>query len=143
MSRILIALASLLLGCSRGVESLPEPAWGSATCAGCATVIADQRHAAQWQAADGSVQSFDDPSCLFRALAATPQVPRAIRFHGPGADEWIAASAAWFALVPGQATPHGEGWAAFGDFAAAQDAVARAGSGEILPFDQARQRLGR
>ena len=135
-------LLLVLLGCQRGGDALPAPAWGSATCTGCAAVIAGHRHAAQLQRADGAVQSFDDPACLFRVLAADGQTPRAIRFHGPGADEWIEASAVWFAKVPGQTTPHGDGWAAFPSFAAAQDAVAAAGSGEILPFDQARQRIG-
>lgn len=142
MHRVLIGIALLLLGCHRGGEALPEPTWGSTTCAGCAAVIGERRHAAQLQRADGTVQSFDDPACLFRALAAAPQAPRVILFHGPGADEWIEASTAWFARVPGRATPHGEGWEAFASFAAAQDAVTQAGGGEILPFAEARQRLG-
>jgi nitrous oxide reductase accessory protein NosL len=132
----------LLLGCSRSDDALPQPAWGSATCAGCAAVIGERRHAAQLQRADGTVLSFDDPACLLRALRAEAHPPRAVRFHGPADGEWIDASVAWFAKVPGQATPHGENWAAFPSFAAAQDAVAQAGSGEILPFDQARQRVG-
>lgn len=142
MSRSLALLFLLLVGCSRGGEALPEPAWGSTTCTGCGAVIGAPRHAAQLQRADGTVQSFDDPGCLLRALAAAEERPRAIRFHGPGANEWIDASTAWFAKLPGHPTPHGDGWSAFASFAAAQDAVAQAGSGEILPFDQARQRLG-
>lgn len=143
MRRGLALLFLLLVGCSRGGEALPEPTWGSAICAGCGAVIGAPRHAAQLQRADGAVQSFDDPGCLFRALAAAQQAPRAIRFHGPGADEWIDSSAAWFAKLPGHHTPHGDGWSAFASFAAAQDAVAQAGSGEILPFAEARQRLRR
>jgi hypothetical protein len=142
MTRALVLVALLLAGCTRGGDALPAPDYGTAPCAGCAAVIAAPRHAAQYQRADGSLQSFDDPACLFRALRAEPQAARAIRFHGPGEDEWIAADDAWFAKVPGQTTPHGDGWAAVASFAAAQDAVAQAGSGEILPFDQARQRVG-
>lgn len=142
MSRLVIALALLVAGCTRGGEPLPEPAWGSATCAGCSAVVGAPRHAAQWRLADGSVQVFDDPACLFRALRAAPSAPSAVRFHGPGEGEWIDASAAWFAKLPNQPTPHGDGWAAFASFAAAQDAVAQAGGGEILPYDQARQRIG-
>ncbi|MCW5954730.1 MAG: hypothetical protein KIT69_20950, partial [Propionibacteriaceae bacterium] len=67
--------------------------------------------------------------------------PRAIRFHGPD-EAWIAADDAWFAALPGAETPHGAGWTAFASFGAAQDAVAQAGSGEILAFAQARERLG-
>lgn len=142
MPRLVLALALLLAGCTSGGDSLPEPAFGTATCAGCGAVIAAPRHAAQYQRADGTVQAFDDPGCLFRALRAEIQPPRAIRFHGAGDGEWIEASTAWFALVPGQTTPHGDNWAAYPSFAAAQDAVAQAGGGEILPFEQARLRVG-
>ena len=142
MHRFAFLLALLLAGCSRGGEPLTEPAWGTATCAQCRSAIGDRRHAAQMRLADGTTVAFDDPSCLFRALASTTAAPPVIRFHGPGAEEWIEASAAWFAKVPGQPTPHGDGWAAYPSFAAAQDAVALAGGGEILPFDQARGRLG-
>lgn len=142
MIRLVIVLALVLAGCTRGGDPLPEPAFGSATCVTCNAVIVAPRHAAQFQRADGMVLSFDDPACLFRALRAEVQAPGAIRFHGPADGEWIEASAAWFATVPGQTTPHGENWAAYPSFAAAQDAVAQAGGGEILPFDQARQRVG-
>lgn len=142
MPRLLLVLALLLAGCSRGGDPLPEPAFGTAPCAGCGAVIAAPRFAAQYQRADGTVQSFDDPGCLFRALRAESEAPRAIRFHGAGEGEWIEASAAWFATVPGQTTPHGDNWAAYPSFAAAQDAVAQAGGGEILPFDQVRLRAG-
>jgi len=36
-----------------------------------------------------------------------------------------------------------KGWAAFSDFGAAQDAVGRAGGGEILQFEQLKQRLSK
>lgn len=142
MTRLAIALTLLVAGCTRGGEPLPEPDYGTATCATCDAVIAAPRHAAQMRRAGGAALSFDDPVCLFRALRAEPQAPSAVRFHGPGEDEWIDAAAAWFATVPGQTTPHGGNWAAYPSFAAAQDAVAQAGGGEILPYDQARQRVG-
>ncbi len=139
----LVALALLVVGCSRPAgDDFAAPAYGSATCASCQAVIAAPRHAAQLRRGDGTVLSFDAPVCLFRALRAEPAAPRDIRFHGDG-DTWIVADDAWFASLPGAATPHGAGWVAFPSFAAAQDAVARAGSGEILAFEQARERLAR
>lgn len=142
MSRSLwLGLACLLAACTHGAsDSVPPPAYGSATCATCQGVITAPRHAAQLVRAEGTVLSFDAPVCLFRALRAESAAPRAIRFHGPG-DQWIAAADAWFAALPGSDAPHGSRWSAFPSFAAAQDAVAQAGSGEILAFAQARERL--
>jgi len=137
---VLAALALVLPGCHGGGDAVPPPAYGSATCASCQAVIATPRHAAQLVRADGTVLSFDAPVCLFRALHAEAAPPRAVRFHGDG-EAWIAASDAWFASLPDTATPHGAGWVAFPSFAAAQDAVVQAGSGEILAFEQARDRL--
>lgn len=143
MSRLLaLPLVLLLVACTRAApDTVPPPAYGSATCATCQRVIAAPRHAAQLVRADGSVLVFDAPVCLFRALRAEATAPRLIRFHGPG-DEWIAAPDAWFAALPAADTPHGTGWAAFPSFGAAQEAVTQAGSGEILAFAQARERLG-
>ena len=138
---ILLVMALAASGCSRqaGVD-VAAPAYGTDKCATCQAVIATPRHAAQIVRADGTVISFDTPACLFRALRAESAAPRAIRFHGAG-EEWIASGDAWFAAIP-TGPAHGGGWAAFPSFAAAQDAVAQAGSGEILAFDQARERLG-
>jgi len=138
-----LALAIALAGCQRGAEPLPAPDYGSAACAICQATISAPRFAAQLQRADGTVLSFDDPACLFVALRSEAAAPRQVRFHDASADGWIDADAAWFARVPGQATPHTDGWVAYPSFAAAQDAVAAGGSGEILPFAQARERIGR
>ncbi len=138
-----LALAIALAGCQPGAEPLPTPDYGSAACATCQATITASRFAAQLQRADGTLLSFDDPACLFVALRSEAAAPRQVRFHDAGADDWIDADAAWFARVPGQATPHTDGWVAYPSFAAAQDAVAAAGSGEILPFAQARERIGR
>lgn len=137
-----LALALLLAACERDAPSLPEPDYAAATCAQCRERITAPRHAAQLQRADGTVLSFDAPVCLFRALSAETAAPRAIRFHGAG-ESWIAADEAWFAALPPGADVPKEGWTAFPSFAAAQDAVAQAGSGEILPFAQVRERIGR
>ncbi len=143
-------LVSIILGCAglfaaacQQSATWKDPAIGTDTCDSCDAIIAAPRFAAQLQRADGSIVSFDDPACLLRALAASAEPPRAVRFHTERADGWVESSEAWFAQIPGQATPHGDGWLAFSSFASAQDAVAGAGGGEILPYDQLRQRLGR
>ncbi len=138
-----LALTLALAACQRGAEPLPPPDYGAAACATCQATISAARFAAQLQRADGTVLSFDDPACLFVALRSEAAAPRQVRFHDAGADGWIDGDAAWFARVPGQATPHADGWIAYPSFAAAQDAVATGGSGEILPFAQARDRIGR
>jgi hypothetical protein len=88
------------------------------------------------------VRSFDDPACLFDALRAEAAAPTAIRFRAHDGSGWLAGAGAWFARSPATAA-HGSGWAAYPSFAAAQDAVASGGSGEILSFDQARNTLRR
>ena len=128
--------------CSRS-ESWKVPAFGSDTCRTCNAVIATPRFAAQLQRADGMIVSFDDPACLLRALSAAADPPRVVRFQTESVDGWVEGREAWFARVPNLATPHGDGWVAFSSFGAAQDAVAVAGGGEILPFDQLRERLAR
>lgn len=131
----------LLAGCERGSSTLPDPDYATAICARCEQRIAP-RDAAQLQRADGTVVSFDQPLCLFRALRDEAGEPRAIRFHDAG-DGWIAAEDAWFASLPPAAGSSEPRWAAFPSFGAAQDAVAQVGSGEILPFAQAREHVGR
>jgi hypothetical protein len=140
-----MAVACLVLalaGCQRGSGDLPEPAYGAATGAACGTSIDDQRFAAQYRLADGTVKSFDDPACLFDALRAEAGAPSAIRFRAHDGSGWLAGAGAWLARSPSTAA-HGSGWAAYPSFAAAQEAVASGGSGEILSFDQARTTLRR
>lgn len=140
-----VAVAYLLLalaGCQRGSSDMPDPAYGSAKCAACGRLIDDPHFAAQYRLADGTVKSFDDPACLFDALRTDSAAPSAIRFRADDGSGWLAGPATWFARSPATAT-HGSGWAAYPSFAAAQDAVASGGSGEILSFDQAKITLRR
>jgi hypothetical protein len=138
-------LALIALGgaaCRGGGDDVSPPAYGTATCAACGAVIGDPAFAAQYRLADGAVKSFDDPGCLFDALRAEAHAPALIRFRDHGGDAWLVAPDVWFARTPSTA-PHGSGWAVYPSFAAAQDAVAAAGSGEILSFAQARATLRR
>lgn len=138
----LALLALTLLGCRNQGADIAAPAYGEARCATCRGVITDAHFAAQYRLPDGSVQSFDDPACLFEALRGGGAAPNLIRFHDHGTDSWIDGPTAWFARTPAT-TAHGSGWAAYPSFAAAQDAVTAAGSGEILSFEQARATLRR
>jgi hypothetical protein len=145
MQRARMTVAFLLLalvGCQRGGSDMPEPAYGSAKCSACGALIDDPHFAAQYRVADRTVKSFDDPACLFDGLRAESVAPSAIRFRAHDGSGWLAGDGAWFARSP-STTAHGSGWAAYPSFAAAQDAVASAGSGEILSFDQAKSTVRR
>jgi len=140
--RLFVAGALALAACQREGGDLPAPAFGTATCAACGSVIDDPRFAAQYRLAEGTVKSFDDPACLFDALRSEARAPDAVRFHTYTADSWVGPSEVWFARTP-STTAHGSGWAAYPSFAAAQEAVTAAGSGEIASFEQAKTRLRR
>jgi len=140
-----LALVALTLAaCQRNspAPDMPAPAFGTDKCAACGAVIEVPGFAAQYRLSGGAVRSFDDPACLFDALRSEAAAPPVIRFHDHDRDAWLVPTDAWFARTAVTA-PHGSGWAAYASFAAAQDAVATAGSGEILPFDQAKDRLSR
>jgi hypothetical protein len=143
LSPTIAACIGLFVAACQQSAPWTDPAVGTDTCDSCSAVIAAPRFAAQLQRADGSIVSFDDPACLLRALAASADPPRAVRFHTERDDGWVESGEVWFARVPGQTTPRGDGWLAFSSFASAQDVVAAAGGGEILPYDQLRQRLAR
>jgi hypothetical protein len=143
LTRVTVSLVLLAIpGCQRGDSEMPDPVDGSTTCAACGALIDDPHFAAQYRLADGTVTSFDDPACLFDALRGESTSPTTLRFRAHHDSGWLAAQGAWFARSPSTAA-HGSGWAAYPSFAAAQDAVASGGSGEILSFDQAKSTLRR
>lgn len=139
---LLLVLLGIAACQSGSGGDMAEPAYGSASCSACGKVIDDPRFAAQYRLADGAVKSFDDPACLFEALRAEPAAPEAIRFHAFEGSAWLSPADGWFSRSPATAG-HGSGWAAYPSFAAAQDAVAAGGSGEILSFDQAKAAVQR
>ena len=136
-----IVCTAVAIGCERSAD-LPSPRYGSETCAVCTAAIGDPRFSAQYQSSAGAVKSFDDPACLFAALETETDKPTAIRFHAYDRDSWLAPGDVWFARTPATAA-HGSGWAAYSSFAAAQDAVSAAGSGELVSFDEAKARVRR
>jgi hypothetical protein len=135
---LLVALAA----CNRGAQERGAPQASGAVCATCGTVIGDERFAGQYRLSDGTVKSFDDPVCLFRALHQEMGEAVVVRFRAYAGDRWLAGDKTWFARTPSITSPHGAGWAAFASFAEAQDAVTAAGSGEIVSYAQATQQLG-
>src|SRR5262249_28898684 len=129
-----LALAVALAACRSGGD-MRDPTYGTQTCAACGGVINAARSAAQYRLPDApaTVKSFDDPACLFDTLRGEPAAPTAFRFRAYDDTGWLAAKDTWFARTPATAG-QGSGWAAYPSFAAAQEAVTAAGSGEILSF---------
>ena len=141
---LLVAAALFVLsGCQREAPKIEPIAYGSATCARCESVIRDPAFAAQSRYAGGRVKVFDDPGCLVKSLADESEPPRHMFFRDHTAEKWLASGEVWFASTAKAASPQKYGWAAFSDFGAAQDAVGRAGGGEILQFEQLKQRLSK
>ncbi len=62
LSRLLWALAFVLLACSKGDEP-SDPVWGKEPCAHCAMVVGDKRYAGQ-ALVDGERRFFDDIGCM-------------------------------------------------------------------------------
>ncbi len=131
-----------LAACNRDTTVSTAPTADGALCAACNGAINDERFAGQYRLSDGTVKSFDDPVCLFRSLRDEYGEPLVIRFRDYGSDRWLPADQTWFARTDGTKSPKGAGWAAYASFAAAQDAVTSAGSGEILSYEQAAKKIG-
>jgi hypothetical protein len=143
-SLLLVAVALALLSSCRGEGPKVEPiSYGEATCARCRSVINKAPFAAQSRYAGGQVKLFDDPGCLITSLGGEAEAPRHVFFHHHAAEKWIPGAEAWFAKTPQTRSPQKYDWAAFSDFAQAQDAVTSAGGGEILPFEQLKERLAK
>ncbi len=140
---VLLCLVSLApAACKRDAAVSTAPTVDGAICAACNSPINDERFAGQYRLSDGTVKSFDDPTCLFRSLRAQYGEPLVIRFRDHESDRWLAADQTWFARTDATKSPRGAGWAAYASFAAAQDAVTSAGNGEILSYEQASKQIG-
>ena len=129
-------------------QSAPAPkpvdiAYGEDICGTCDDVIKERRFAAEYVMAGNVVKKFDDPGCLFRALRAEPDPPTVAYFQHVDKEQWISDKDVWLATTPNIKSTHNFNWAAYGSFAEAQDAVAAAGGGQILPFAQAKERVAR
>jgi hypothetical protein len=146
IARLMAALALLVVsaGCeSRSPAAPSEPQYGATTCARCQSPIKDPRFAAQYRVGGETVKLFDDPGCLMLALPGEATPPQAIYFHDHDGERWLPAGGTWFASTPRTTSPQGYGWAAYASFDAAQGAVTSSGHGEILGYDQAKDRIGR
>lgn len=106
-----VGAAVLLLLRATAVPDGPQPiAWDREACAHCRMHIGDPHFAAQLQATDGRVLSFDDPGCLIRFRAEQPIEVRAVYFHHFGEDRWLTEGEV--AFVPVASTPMGYGFGA-------------------------------
>ena len=97
-ARVALAAAAALLAC--GPPEGPQPiAWDREPCAHCRMLISDPHFAAQLHTADGTVESFDDPGCLFARVAARRPAVRALWFHHVRDDRWLSGDAVAFERV--------------------------------------------
>ena len=140
-----VLVAAIWIG---GCQDPPRPkpveiAYGTDICGTCDDVIKDRRFAAEYMMAGNIVKKFDDPGCLFRALRNEPDPPTVAYFQHVDKEQWINDKDVWLATTPRIHSTKNFDWAAFGSFAEAQDAVAGAGGGQILPFAQAKERIAR
>jgi hypothetical protein len=134
----------MLGACQEAPVTRPvEIAYGEDICGTCDEVIKDRRFAGEYVVAGNVVKKFDDPGCLFRALRNEPAPPSAAFFQHVDKEEWIADKQVWLATTPHIKSTRGYNWAAYATFAEAQDAVASAGGGQILPYAQAQERIAR
>jgi copper chaperone NosL len=92
----LAVLAALALGACGPPEG-PQPiAWDREPCAHCRMLISNPAFAAQLHRAEGGVESFDDPGCLFARLEAQPARVHALWFHHLREDRWLSADGVAF-----------------------------------------------
>lgn len=114
---IVAAVAVLLVGIvliRLNRVSLPEGpvpvVWDREVCQHCKMHVGDPRFAAQLQASNATVMSFDDPGCLAAYLDAHPMEVHAIYFRDYEHEKWLSQSEAGF--VPVDDSPMGYGIAA-------------------------------
>ncbi len=117
---VLLAAAALLVGIlltRLNRVSLPEGpvpvVWDREVCEHCKMHVGDPRFAAQLQAANGTVMSFDDPGCLAAYLEAHPIEVHALYFRDYEDHRWLSQSEAGFVSVDD--SPMGYGIAAVAD----------------------------
>lgn len=104
------ALAALLLVAACGPPEGPQPiVWDREPCAHCRMLISDPAFAAQLHGADGEVESFDDPGCLFARLEARRPAVRALWFHHVREERWIRGDAVGFERIDPTPMNHGLG----------------------------------
>ena len=95
----MLAMAALVLHACGPPEG-PQPiAWDREPCAHCRMLISDAAFAAQLHTEDGTVESFDDPGCLFARLDARQPRVHALWFHHLREDRWLPGDGVAFARV--------------------------------------------
>jgi hypothetical protein len=91
-------VASALYAC--GPPEGPQPiAWDREPCSHCRMLISDPAFAAQLHHADGVVESFDDPGCLFARIETRRPDVHALWFHHLREDRWLPGDGVAFVRV--------------------------------------------
>jgi copper chaperone NosL len=114
-----LLLVVLLVGCSAGGDSGPQPpeiAYGFDTCATCGMLISEARFAAATLLANGETRKFDDIGNMMIYHMDHPNETVAAWFvHDYGTEEWLRGEGAYFVMAGGIHSPMGSGIAAFAD----------------------------
>lgn len=134
---LVIAFALVLPACGEG-EGAPAPpaiALGRDMCVECGMIISDPAFAAAYEV-DGADRIFDDIGDMvaygLRTGELTATTPAWV--HDQPTATWIEASAAWFVVDTGTATPMGHDLVAFAEYQAALS-LADDHGGRLLSWD--------
>ena len=107
MTRLALALAILLAGCSKGPALPAQPDTKHDACGWCRMAVTDLRFAAQLVAPGEEPRFFDDIGCLATFLKAggAPAKGQVAYVADHRTKQWVRASAALYTKVPGLLTP--------------------------------------
>ena len=107
MTRLALALAILLAGCSKGPALPAQPDTKHDACGWCRMAVTDLRFAAQLVAPSEEPRFFDDIGCLATFLKAggAPAKGQVAYVADHRTKQWVRASAALYTKVPGLLTP--------------------------------------
>lgn len=133
-------LAALVLAAACRQASpgdIPKIVFGKDECARCGMIVSEARFASGYVDADGKSVIFDDVGELLKAAAADASLGKAAFVADAENGVWTRAEDAFYANVPGLATPMGTGVAAFGNRASAEAFVHKRGGGPVLDWKAA------
>ena len=107
MRRLVLSLVLVLAACARGPADPARPDTKHDACAWCRMAVSDLRFAAQLVAPGEEPRFFDDVGCLAAFLRAggAPASGQIAWVADHRTKDWVRASSAVYAKVPGLLTP--------------------------------------